>query len=72
MFSENRKNPAKPRGASEKAWAGFCDLARKGATDIELARAYGLTERTATNWRIRAVGSRKTPKENPPGDSATA
>jgi hypothetical protein len=28
-------------------------------SDIELARKYGMGERTATNWRVRLVGKRE-------------
>lgn len=33
-----------------------------GMSDTDLARKYNLSDRTATNWRVRLCGSR--PKEN--------
>lgn len=39
--------------------AGFLADAANGMSDTDLARKYGLTERTATNWRMRLLGRRK-------------
>ena len=57
MLSENRKKAygKLPPEDHQK----FIKDVKAGLTDVELAEKYDLRERTATNWRLRLVGSRK-------------
>lgn len=46
--------------------AGFLADVEAGYSDSDLARRFGLSERTATNWRIRLFGRRQKQKNPQP------
>jgi hypothetical protein len=67
MISELPKRRGKLDVARQ---AEFLRDVESGLSDIALARLYDLTERTATNWRVRLFGRRRKGDPSPMPNSS--